>query len=160
MTGFKALTDKLKRMLRFALLFWSMTGLLLGSSTGVATELQPGLYEIDVLLELPHLREHGEHRTVQKCLTLQQINAHDAFSILTPTPLSTCKRLVHCKSPSHCQFSVHCKGRDGASAKGIFQKSSRSFTGRIKMNMGGKNMIVFETQTGRWLKDCPLKTLD
>jgi hypothetical protein len=40
------------------------------------------------------------------------------------------------------------------SAVGMFELNGTAYGGSIKMNMGGKNMTMSETQAGRRIGDC------
>ena len=40
-------------------------------------------------------------------------------------------------------------------AVGVFDLAATTYRGIIKMNMGGKNMTMSETQRGRRVGDCP-----
>ena len=40
------------------------------------------------------------------------------------------------------------------SAVGVFDLTGTAYSGTIKMNMGGKNMTMSETQVGRRTGDC------
>lgn len=119
-----------------------------------AHELEPGLYEIEVQVELPNILHPAHNVSSTRCITRDDLLRHDPFQIESKTPLANCRRTPICMGGTHAGFEVLCDGGSGGMASGRFTLSKSRFTGTIEMNMGGKNMTVVERQTGTRIGDC------
>jgi hypothetical protein len=49
---------------------------------------------------------------------------------------------------------IACAGPNRGSAVATFETKGTTYRGTIKMNMGGKNMTMSETQAGKRIGDC------
>jgi len=47
-----------------------------------------------------------------------------------------------------------CAGPNRGSAVAVFDTKQNTYQGTIRMNMGGKNMTMSETQAGKRIGDC------
>jgi len=119
-----------------------------------AHELEPGLYEITVRVELPNIIDPVDQRKITRCITREEISGHDSFQIESETPLSMCQRTPICMGGQNAGFQVICKGASGGVALGDFTLSKNKFSGTIEMKMGGKNMTSVERQYGLRIGDC------
>lgn len=119
-----------------------------------AHELEPGLYEIKVRVELPNVIDPAHEALSRRCITRADLSRHDPFQIESETPLKKCQRTPICMGGAKAGFQVVCGGGTGGVADGQFTLSNNQFSGTIKMNMGGKNMTVVERQSGRRVGDC------
>jgi Protein of unknown function (DUF3617) len=124
------------------------------ASTACAHDLQPGLYEITLRVELPNVLAAAEERKLRRCISLAEIEEHDAFQIHSENPLAKCPRSPMCLGDGQAGFQVFCPGRTVRYAEAMFNNSAQHFSGRILMNMGGKNMTVIERQEGRRIGAC------
>lgn len=119
-----------------------------------AHELEPGLYEIKVQVELPNVIDPAHKALSRRCITRADLIRHDPFQIESDTPLKKCQRMPICMGGKKAGFQIVCGGGTGGVANGQFTLSNNRFSGTIEMNMGGKNMTVVERQSGRRLGDC------
>ena len=52
-------------------------------------------------------------------------------------------------------YRIACQGPNKGSAVAVFDTTATTYRGSIKMNMGGKNMTMSETQIGKRIGECP-----
>ncbi len=129
-----------------------------GSVTnGLASKIDPGLYEVKVRVLLPNVYKVLVALRKEICITKKMTDDNDVFRILSETPLSRCKRHPVIKSGRYQGFLTKCDGRSSAFANAKYEYGFHLFSGRIEMNMGGKNMRVVEQQSGAWLRACTNK---
>jgi len=122
---------------------------------GSGMELQDGVYEVTVRLELPHLEQWAATQTTTICLTRTQSIGSLPLPVLSQNnPLAKCPATNVDREGDSLTFSIVCEGRDAARAHAVYTLSPREFKGRILMIMGGKNMVMTEVQTGRRIGEC------
>ncbi|MGI9387931.1 MAG: DUF3617 domain-containing protein [Methyloligellaceae bacterium] len=119
-----------------------------------ARELRPGLYEIEVSVELPHLTNPAATQKVSMCITDAQSAGHATFQILSEMPIAKCPTSPISFGGGKAEFRVICPGKRAAHALAKFSISTDAFDGTIRMNMGGKNMTVIERQKGKRIGTC------
>lgn len=119
-----------------------------------ASDMRPGLYEVIVKVELPHITTPVHIIRKNICYTNKQLRENMAFSILSENPLSKCEQLSICSSSNRFKFQIVCPGRKSGYAFGTFTTTPRNFSGSIRMNMGGKNMTIIERQDGKYIGPC------
>ena len=117
--------------------------------------LQPGSYEVDVSLELPHVEAWAGTTRATICVP----HAGDATGAPLPVlsgnnPLARCPASNVRRDGAALSFEVVCEGRNGARGLAVYELMPRSFRGRIAMTMGGKNMTMTEVQLGRRVGPC------
>lgn len=136
----------------------ALVGLYLVFATGVAGHaedkqvLVPGLYEVQMRLELPHLEDMAVSKTVGIC-----INGSDTRGIVVLSdnnPLSRCPPSNIHNDGHKLTFDLVCDGPNQAIASADFALGADRFDGVFRMKMGGKNMTMFERQTGRRTGAC------
>ncbi len=131
---------------------------LLASATAAeeATLLRPGIYEVVVNLDLPHLEGMGASKTATICVEEAGRNPTRGLVVLSENnPLGRCPA-SNVRSEGHdFKFEVHCAGKNAAEGFASYLLQPDSFDGRIDMKMGGKNMTMSETQKGKRVGACP-----
>lgn len=126
--------------------FWIGAGVLVTTAAGPV----PGLYEVAVRLELPHVAASPE-TWVRLCL-----GADFVPRVLSGNnPLAACPVADLARDAAGVRFTIRCPGGNAARAEGAFVTGPDTFRGRIAMTMGGKNMTMTEVQDGRRLGPCP-----
>jgi hypothetical protein len=120
-----------------------------------ASSLAPGMYEVEVRLELPNLGEVAPPVIERRCMTAEALASGAAFAILSSNPLARCLRSGMRVESSRVIFAVACPGPNAPSAIATFDLEPEAFRGRIEMNLGGKSMTMTEVQAGRRRGECP-----
>ena len=121
----------------------------------IDTQFQPGLYEIKVELKLPNLEGASAKRRVKHCLVSKQTTQDFGLKVLSlNNPLSKCPHSKITNKGNRLKFHIKCPGVNGAKGFAFFNLQTSSFSGHIKMQMGGKNMTMSEWQNGRRIGDC------
>ncbi len=116
--------------------------------------LTPGLYQVEVRIALPNVQDVAAPMLLTRCITPSDLQSGRAFVVLSDNPLRNCAQLDYQVSADRAAFRIACPGPNMGSAVGLFDLTGTAYRGSIKMNMGGKNMTMSETQVGRRLGDC------
>ena len=125
-----------------------------GAWGGGPAGLQPGAYEVEVRLELPHIEGATARQTAIVCLT--EGNAAGRPAVLSDNnPLARCPAEERAPGKRYADVRRHlCQGGNAARGSATYALSTDRFHGRIAMKMGGKNMTMAETQSGRRIGAC------
>jgi hypothetical protein len=117
--------------------------------------VRPGLYEIQVRINLPYVLEVSPPKRLTRCLTPGAIESGRAFFVLSENPIKVCPVSDYHASATTARYLIRCPGANAASAEGEFEPTETGYRGTISMQMGGKNMTMSETQVGVRIGDCP-----
>jgi hypothetical protein len=114
-----------------------------------------GSYELTARLELPHLERRGVDKTAVICLS----NAREPDEIPVPVvsannPFAKCSATNLTADGSKLEYDIVCPERGSARGHAVYELSTNSFTGRIAMVMGAKNMTMTEVQRARRIGGC------
>jgi hypothetical protein len=115
--------------------------------------LEPGAYEIQMRLELPHLEDMNVSKTSIVCLT--DGPSHGLVVLSDNNPLAKCPISNVRQAGNSLTFDIICQGENQGIASAQFTLSGDSFSGAFEMKMGGKNMTMTERQTGHRIGACP-----
>jgi Protein of unknown function (DUF3617) len=140
-----------------AILVLALIGLVLASlvRAGDAVMLRPGRYEISVRLDLPNIEGTVASWRRTLCVPAQDHAGQYGLGALSENnPFSGCPVANVRREGGTLSFEIVCPGGNAASALAKFQLTSEAFEGRISMKLGGKNMTLTETQTGRRSGEC------
>lgn len=122
-----------------------VAGLLLCAAAGPV----PGAYEVQVVLELPHV-SGGAAQAVRVC-----VGEEFAPKVLSANnPLAGCPSYNSRRDGDRLRFDIVCPGGNAARAKATFTLAPDGYRGRIAMTMGGKNMTMTEAQSAHRIGDC------
>jgi hypothetical protein len=116
--------------------------------------VEPGLYEIEVRVGLPNVLEVGPPGRLTRCLTAGDIESGQAFLVRSENPIRACGLTDYAASGAAVRYRVRCPGPNAASGEAEFEATGQGYRGAIRMQMGGKNMTMSETQTAVRLGDC------
>lgn len=117
--------------------------------------LQPGSYEVEVRLVLPHLDGVTASKIVHVCLAGVEADQGPGLKVLSDNnPLAHCPTSNLKINGTDVAFDIRCPGVNAAHASAVYSLKMTGFTGRITMKMGGKNMTMTEVQNGRRVGDC------
>jgi hypothetical protein len=114
----------------------------------------PGLYRVEVRLELPNVPQAAAQMTLSRCLTESDLASGQAFWLLSRHPLQSCDRLDYETAGQTVRYRIRCPGPNRGHAVATFETKATAYRGRIVMNMGGKNMTMSETQVAARVGDC------
>ena len=116
--------------------------------------LSPGLYQVEVQISLPNVQDTVAPMLVTRCVGLDDLQSGQAFFVLSDNPLKKCDLLDYRMTAGTAVYRIACPGPNKGSAVAMFDTTGTSYRGSIKMNMGGKNMTMSETQVGKRIGDC------
>jgi hypothetical protein len=117
--------------------------------------LQSGFYEITARLELPHLERWAVDKRAIICLPglptghqlpIPIVSANNPFAKCSTTNLRT--------ETSRLEYDIVCPERGAAKGHATYILSGETFSGRVAMVMGGKNMTMTEVQQARRVGEC------
>ena len=114
--------------------------------------LEPGEYEIQMRLELPHLEDMGASKTAAVCLTGEP--PYGLVVLSDNNPLARCPMSNVRRTGDALTFDIICEGGNQGIASANFTLGRARFAGAITMKMGGKNMTMTERQIGRRVGAC------
>jgi len=117
--------------------------------------LTPGLYQVEVRITLPNVQDAAAPMFVTRCVSPDDLESGKVFSVLSDNPLRNCDLLDYQVMDGSASYRIACAGPNRGKAVALFEVAATTFRGSIKMNMGGKNMTMSETQAGRRIGDCP-----
>ena len=130
----------------------------LGAGAGRAAPLEsgftPGLYEIELRIGMPHVLRVGESRQLRRCLSAAELESGSAFFVLSENPLGACKLVDYRAAGGVARYRIVCPGANAAGAEGMFDRTAAGYRGTIWMQMGGKNMTMYETQVATRIGEC------
>jgi Protein of unknown function (DUF3617) len=116
---------------------------------------QGGSYELTVRLELPHLERWTVDKTTIVCLP----NARSGDELPIPVvsannPFAKCSAVNLTADSPKLEYDIVCPGRGAAKGHATYILSPETFSGRVAMVMGGKNMTMTEIQQARRIGEC------
>ena len=116
------------------------------------TVLEPGEYEVEIRLELPHVMDMEVQRTAKVCISNSA--PYGIVALSENNPLARCPASNVKQSVDELTFDLVCEGHNQAIAWAKFRLWPDRFAGAIDMKMGGKNMTMTERQAGRRIGPC------
>jgi len=133
----------------------ALVGILILPIATQALDLSPGLYQIEIRIALPNVQNVASPIMITQCITAEDIASGRAFFVLSDNPLQACDLVDYRAAKNNFTYRVVCPGPNRGSAFAEFQTTTETYRGAIKMNMGGKNMTMSETQLGKRIGNCP-----
>ena len=116
--------------------------------------LTPGLYQVEVRISLPNVQDTAAPLVLTRCISPADLQSGEAFAVLSENPLKACGRLDYQVSGETAVYRIACPGPNRGAAVAVFDTIGTAYHGTIRMNMGGKNMTMSETQVGKRIGDC------
>jgi hypothetical protein len=114
-----------------------------------------GSYELTARLELPHLERWAVDKTTIVCLP--RVRSRDELPIPVVSannPFAKCSAANPTSDGRKFEYDIVCPGRGAAKGHATYILSADTFSGRVAMVMGGKNMTMTEIQQGRRIGEC------
>ena len=132
---------------------------------GLAVQVQPtcadgrlpqgGSYELTARLELPHLERWAVDKKTIICLPTSLNNGDLPIPIVSANnPFAQCSSANVAAQFSKLEYDIVCPGRGAAKGHAIYILSDDTFSGRVAMVLGAKNMTMTEVQQGRRIGNC------
>jgi hypothetical protein len=116
--------------------------------------LPPGLYQVEVRIGLPNVQDVAAPLLVTRCVSPDDLKSGQAFFVLSDNPLKHCGLVDYQTTDSAALYRIVCPGPNKGNAVAVFDTKGSTYRGTIRMNMGGKNMTMSETQAGKRIGDC------
>ena len=117
--------------------------------------LEPGLYKVEVRLEIPNVWNWTAARSTTICVADAPAPGELPLPVLSGNnPFSKCRADSVDRDGARLAFDIVCEGRDAAKARARYTLARNEFRGRIRMVMGAKNMTITEVQSGRRIGSC------
>ena len=116
--------------------------------------LPPGLYQVEVRIGLPNVQDVAAPLLVTRCVSPDDLKSGLAFFVLSDNPLKHCGLVDYQTTNSAALYRIVCAGPNKGNAVAVFDTKGSTYRGTIRMNMGGKNMTMSETQAGKRIGDC------
>jgi hypothetical protein len=108
-----------------------------------------------VRVELPHIDGAAARQTGIVCITEAARDGTFGLAVLSANnPLARCPAEYVRLESDTLTFDIMCQGGNAARGAATYALSIDRFHGRIAMKMGGKNMTMAETQSGRRIGAC------
>ena len=127
------------------------------SATGAGASesfVTPGLYRIEVRIALPNVQDVAAPIALTRCIRPADLESGQAFFVRSDNPLRNCDQIDYQVRAYTVSYRIACPGPNRGSAVPVFTTTSTAYRGSIKMNLGGKNMTMSETQIGERVGEC------
>jgi hypothetical protein len=116
--------------------------------------LAGGLYRVEVVVEMPNVLRPMPFDVVERCVAEGETDG--AFLRIVSNPkIAECPLVGRSLDRNRLSFEVACGRVNNGRASARYELGEASFTGRIEVTMGGKNMTMTEIQRAVRLGDCP-----
>ena len=116
---------------------------------------QGGSYEITARLELPHLERWAVDKTSIICLPTVRSGDELPIPVVSANnPFGKCSAANLMTDGPKLEYDIVCPGRGAAKAHATYTLSADTFSGRVAMVMGGKNMTMTEVQQAHRIGEC------
>jgi hypothetical protein len=132
---------------------------------GIAVQAQParaqdrlpqnGSYEITARLELPHLERWAVGKKTIICLPSLLSDGGLPIPIISANnPFAKCSTANLTMEAPKLEYDIVCPERGSAKGHAIYLFSVNTFSGRVAMVLGAKNMTMTEVQEARRIGGC------
>ena len=136
----------------------TLAGAVLAAAGGPAAmadgKLTGGLYRVEVVVEMPNVLRPMPFDVVERCVTEGETDG--AFLRIVSNPkIAECPLVSRSLDRNRLTLEVVCAKLNTGRASARYELGEASYTGRIEVTMGGKNMTMTEIQRVVRLGDCP-----
>jgi len=116
---------------------------------------QGGSYELTARLELPHLERWGVDKTTIVCLPRARSGDELPVPVVSANnPFAKCTAANLTADGRKLEYDIVCPGRGAAKGHATYILTTETFSGRVAIVTGGKNMTMTEIQQGRRIGEC------
>lgn len=125
------------------------------SATAAPANMQPGLWEITMKMEMPGMRGGGMPATaVRQCI--RPVDVEDARRTIPQNKDPKCNTKDYKMQGNTASWRMECKGPETMSGTGTITYSGSSYSGATKLSIkqGGQTMDMTQTYSGKRIGDC------
>ena len=135
-------------MRRIALMLACLTA----PAAGAADGLPQGAYRVAVHIALPHVETRDFDFETEICWR-GAADPEMPLGSLGPGPLAGCPAQAR-DTAEGVAVTNTCPGPNAGFAAASYRRTAEGFTGRLEINLGGKNMTMAEFQRGTRTGEC------
>jgi hypothetical protein len=127
-----------------------------GPLAATGGRLAAGLYRVEVVVEMPNVLRPMPFGVVERCIAAGDATEGGAFLQIVSNPsIAACPLARRSLDRNRLTLDVACAKLNTGRASARYELGEASYTGRIEVTMGGKNMTMTEIQHAVRLGDCP-----
>jgi hypothetical protein len=116
---------------------------------------QGGSYELTARLELPHLERWAVDKKAIICLPIYLNDDELPIPIVSANnPFAKCWSANVTIKAAELEYDIVCPGRGAAKGHAVYLITADTFSGRVAMVLGAKNMTMTELQEARRIGYC------
>ena len=116
---------------------------------------QGGSYELTARLELPHLERWAVDKTAVVCLPKFRTGDELPIPVISANnPFAKCTLANLTAQGRKLEYDIVCPGRGAAKGHAAYIITTETFSGRVAIVTGGKNMTMTEIQQARRIGEC------
>ena len=115
---------------------------------------QSGSYELTARLELPHLERWSVDKTTVVCLSSSRRSKIPIPVLSANNPYAKCAASNLVIDGRKLEYDIVCPERGAAKGHAVYMFSAGTFSGRVAMVMGAKNMTMTEIQHAHRIGEC------
>ena len=117
--------------------------------------LAAGLYRVEVAVEMPNVLRPIPFSVVERCIPPGDATDGAFLQIVSNPSIAACPLARRSLDRGRLTLDVVCAKLNTGRASARYELAEASYTGRIEVTMGGKNMTMTEIQRAVRLGDCP-----
>jgi hypothetical protein len=114
-----------------------------------------GLYRVEVAVEMPNVLRPMPFSVVERCIAGDATEGGSFLQIVSNPSIAACPLARRSLDRGRLSLEVVCAKLNTGRASARYELAEASYTGRIEVTMGGKNMTMTEIQRAVRLGDCP-----
>jgi hypothetical protein len=126
-----------------------------GSSAMADGSLAAGLYRVEVVVEMPNVLRPMPFGVMERCIAGEAAEGGGFLQIVSNPSIAACPLARRSLDRNRLTLEVVCAKLNTGRASARYELGEASYTGRIEVTMGGKNMTMTEIQHAVRLGDCP-----
>ena len=124
------------------------------SSASAEDRPRPGLYRVEVSLEMPNIQGSAPFRTVERCIGPGPGDG-GLVAIVSNPEISSCPVALWARAGGRLEVDLACEPANTGRASARYELAPTAYTARIAVTMGGKNMTLTEVQRAERVGECP-----
>jgi Protein of unknown function (DUF3617) len=124
------------------------------SSASAEGRPRPGLYRVQVSLEIPNVQGAVPFRTVERCVRPGQGDG-GLVAIVSNPEIASCPVAHRSRAEDRLELDLACEPANTGRASARYELAPTGYTARIAVTMGGKNMTLTEVQRAERAGECP-----
>ena len=117
--------------------------------------LTAGLYRVEVVVEMPNVLRPMPFGVVERCIAAGDEADGSFLQIVSNPSIAACPLARRSLDRNRLTLEVVCGKLNTGRASARYELGEASYSGRIEVTMGGKNMTMTEVQRAVRLGECP-----